>query len=316
MKNMRNIIIGILSILLIGLSAKAQRPFIWFENGEYEIATADDLKDILFLGLQEDMKQVSQQCPIPIDDLTEMTSAILIGNTIHYNYKAYLDSDDLTKEEVNNFCNESKSVILHNILFLFERGSEHMPVEEWSRLFKELGITYNHNFKDINGKSWAKIVIDFNDFNIDTIKRNSSKSHKYNYNTGDSKEELTAEDLREFVISNIRKNVKELNEQLPVQVDEVTTLYSAIVNGTAINYNYKVWFERELFAEEDIEELREDVIQRGKENMLYLMKQNSDKMPIEEWIKLFNELGIQYHYNYQDINGKMITKIIVDFKDF
>lgn len=312
---MRNIIIGTL-FLLIGLSAKPQRPFVWFENGEYAVATADDLKEVLFLSLQEDLKQISQQCPIPIDDLTEMTSAILIGNTVHYNYKAYLDSHDLTKEEINNFCNQSKSVLQHNALFLFERGSEHMPVEEWVRLFKELGITYNHNFKDINGKSWAKIVIDFNDFEIDSIKRNNIKSHIYNYNLGDSKEELTAEDLREIVFSNIRKSIKELNEQLPAQIDELTTMYSVMLNGNALNYNYKVDFDSSWFSEKEIQEILDEIRKNQKESIKLLFQQNEDKLPVSEWIRLYRELGIKYHFNYIDINGKVFGKIILDFEEF
>ena len=146
------------------LCGYSQKPFIYNDNGKKEVATAQEMKDFVFAGLTERIKQLNQQLPVQIDEYTVMYSAVLNGTVINYNYTAYLDSSLLSESDIKEFCDEIKNVQKENVLFLFKQNSDKMPVSEWIRLYKELGIKYNYNYIDENRRVWAKVVIDFNDF--------------------------------------------------------------------------------------------------------------------------------------------------------
>lgn len=117
------------------------------------------------------------------------------------------------------------------------------------------------------------------------------------------KEEVfTAEQLKEFVLDEMITRMNQLNKQLPIQIDEYTVMHSAIVNGTTINFNYFVELDSSILTDEDIKEFSDDIKSRQKENAIFLFKQNADKMPVEEWGRLYKEIGIRYNYNYFDEN--------------
>ena len=159
---MKRLIVILFLLFSLSFVSFSQESFIYIgEDGEIEWFTADELSEMIFPGIENNIKQMNRQCPIVLDEYTELTSALVIGTTIHYNYTCYIDIDLLDEEDIKEFCEEKQKVQEENSLFLFKQNNDKMPINEWIRLYKELGIKYNHNFKDINGKIWAKIVIDF-----------------------------------------------------------------------------------------------------------------------------------------------------------
>lgn len=144
----------------------------------------------------------------------------------------------------------------------------------------------------------------------------SEAQNKYTYTENGQTETFTAQELKEVVLSRLRQNIKQLNEQLPVQIDDYTVMYSAVLNGSAINYNYTAYIDSSQFSEEDIKVFCDETKAIQKENIKFLFSQNADKMPVSEWIRLYKELGIKYHYNYIDANKRAWAKIVVDFEDF
>ena len=160
----RDILTLLIIILINAFSCGAQKEYVYNNNGRKETITALELKEVVFSELIKNIKQLNSQLPIQIDELTEMHSAILNGSTINYNYIAYIDSSELSDEDIESFCNETKKIQKYNLRFLFKQNSDKMPVSEWIRLYKELGIKYNYNYFDANRKVWARIVVDFEDF--------------------------------------------------------------------------------------------------------------------------------------------------------
>lgn len=154
-------------LLIFNLSAcnsEAQNRYTYTENGQTETFTAQELKEIVLSGLRQNIKHLNEQLPVQIDDYTDMYSAVLNGSTINYNYTAYIDSSQLSEADIKAFCEETKAIQKENIKFLFSQNADKMPVSEWIRLYKELGIKYNYNYIDANKRAWAKIVVDFEDF--------------------------------------------------------------------------------------------------------------------------------------------------------
>lgn len=159
----KKFILAIFAFLMLSISASAQKPFVYKDGNKTGTFTATQLKDGVFGGLITNIKQLNAQLPIQIDDFTEMYSAVLNGTTINYNYTAYIDSSLLSDADIKEFCDEIKAVQKENLKFLFKQNSDKMPVSEWIRLYRALGIKYHYNYIDANRKAFAKIVIDLSD---------------------------------------------------------------------------------------------------------------------------------------------------------
>lgn len=313
---MRRIILILGIILSLSNISKALNKnfYVVKSHGLEETLSFEDMKNWALREFSNDIEELNSNLPTWTYNKTTLKKISISGTTIHFDYEVH--------EEILKFKNTFLVFLKDNIrkeikdyiTGVIDDNSGIMPFSEWERLFMQMGLKFNITIKDIQNSTLENYSLTIEDLSL-VDPSNTSTSHIYKFDDGDEIIEFTAEEYQEEFFVMIRQRMKEINEQLPIKIDEVTTLYSAIINGSDINYNYRVSFEKELFTDEEIEELRKEVTQREKENLLYLMKQNSDKMPVEEWIKLFNEIDMQYHFNYQDINGRIITKIIVDFKD-
>jgi hypothetical protein len=141
---------------------------------------------------------------------------------------------------------------------------------------------------------------------------NSEDGKVYAFNNGESIEYLTADDLREGITSDLIARMNQLNAQLPITIDEYTVMYSAVLNGTVINYNFQAYIDSELLTADDIKSFCEETKATALQNIQFLFEQNSDKLPVEDWARLYSELGIKYNYNYIDENKKVFAKVVID----
>lgn len=125
----------------------------------------------------------------------------------------------------------------------------------------------------------------------------------------------TAANLKPYIQKTLIDKAKELNKQLPLKVDDYTTLVTVIVSGNALCYNYRVDIEKEYLTQSDINDLIKEIKETGKENLRFLFQTQADVMPATEWKRLFTELGIYYTYTYFDINNKAFARINISPKD-
>lgn len=125
----------------------------------------------------------------------------------------------------------------------------------------------------------------------------------------------TAANLKPYIQNTLIDKAKELNKQLPLKVDEYTTLVAVIVSGNALCYNYRVDIEKEYLTQSDVNDLIKEIKETGKENLRFLFQTQADVMPANEWKRLFTELGIYYVYTYFDINNKAFARINIYPKD-
>lgn len=126
---------------------------------------------------------------------------------------------------------------------------------------------------------------------------------------------FTAAQLKGYVQKKLRENIKSINEQLPLNVDEITTLYAVLFVGNAIYYNFQVDIDKTDFTQDEINEIISDVKETNKENLAFLFQSLAKGMTPKEWKRLFTELGFYYVYTYYDCNNKVFTRFSIHPKE-
>ena len=126
---------------------------------------------------------------------------------------------------------------------------------------------------------------------------------------------FTAAELKGYVQKSMQERIKAINEQLPLNIDEITTLYSTLFIGNALYCNYRGDIDKTDYTQDEINQMTIGVKDNLKENIAFLYQSNSNKMPPKEWKRLFTELGIYYVYTYFDCNNKVFARFIIYPKD-
>ena len=126
---------------------------------------------------------------------------------------------------------------------------------------------------------------------------------------------FTAAQLKGYVQKSMRERVKAINEQLPLSIDEITTLYSTLFIGNAMHYNYRVDIDKTDYTQDEINQIMSGVKETSKENIACLFQSLANKMPPKEWKRLFTELGLYYVYTYFDCNNKVFARFTIYPKD-
>lgn len=143
----------------------------------------------------------------------------------------------------------------------------------------------------------------------------SSFSQKpFTMNVSGEKVTTEASELKDLVIIGLDASVNILNAQVPMNVDEFTVLNKASRVGMEIFYDYSVTLNRNDYTDEVMVSLTEAVKQNQLAAIYSMLGKQSEIMPLSEWLRLYGELGIIYHYNYVDKNGKLFSRFDIDFK--
>ena len=137
----------------------------------------------------------------------------------------------------------------------------------------------------------------------------------YTINEDGKKSTFTAAQLKGYVQKSIRERIKDINEQLPLKVDEITTLYATLFVGNAIQYSYRVDIDKTDYTQDEIDQIICGVKETNKDNFAFLFQSLANKMPPKEWKRLFTELGLYYVYTYFDSNNKVFARFSIYPKD-
>ena len=126
---------------------------------------------------------------------------------------------------------------------------------------------------------------------------------------------FTVAELKRYVQKSMQERIKAINEQLPLNIDEITTLYSTLFIGNALYYNYRVDIDIIDYTQEEINQIISGVKETNKENIAFLYQSLANKMPPKEWKRLFTELGFYYVYTYFDRNNKVFARFTIYPRD-
>ncbi len=108
---------------------------------------------------------------------------------------------------------------------------------------------------------------------------------------------------------------KEINSQLPIEIDDFTTLTSVVFANWTMTCSYRVNADFSSFSSEELKELmteqRNETLENAK-RMLMTGNYASEKQ-MREFMKI---TGMKMRMTYRDENGLFIGSILYDYKDF
>ncbi len=114
----------------------------------------------------------------------------------------------------------------------------------------------------------------------------------------------TAQEKAKFKNMMIQ-GAKELNQQMPIYVDEYTTMTSVIFHNWVWTYTYNISFEKELFTDAE----RKQIINEIKLNTNKQQKRNIDlglyKCTRAELRWFMKSTGLKFRFVYIDPNGSL-----------
>lgn len=121
---------------------------------------------------------------------------------------------------------------------------------------------------------------------------------------------------KEKIKNMMIQSARELNQQMPMYVDEYTTLASVVFHNWVWTYTYNVNFEKELLSESERKELINDIrintnIQQKKNIDLGLFKIKRSEL---RWF--MKQTGFKFRYVYLDPNGSLIGTFILTYLNF
>ena len=108
----------------------------------------------------------------------------------------------------------------------------------------------------------------------------------------------------------------QLNKQLPIYIDEITTLNSVAFIDWTFSSLYQVAIDVDDYEEEEMQTAMAQMKIAQKEqvsNMLMKVNYGFTQAELVEYLKM---LGMQFKSTYMDINHKMIGQVRLTFADF
>ncbi len=109
---------------------------------------------------------------------------------------------------------------------------------------------------------------------------------------------------------------KEINGQLPIEVDEFTTLTSVAFANWTMTCSYRVNADFSGFSTEELKELmveERELFRANAKRMLVSGNYNMSEKQYEEFLKV---TGMRMRMTYRDENGLFIGSILFDYRDF
>lgn len=109
---------------------------------------------------------------------------------------------------------------------------------------------------------------------------------------------------------------KELNQQMPIVIDEYTTLFSVTFINWIFSYNYRMNLDCSSISTDDFNDILSDIKKEAIIDQRKLIDSGRYGVTRSEMKRLFKALGFKFRYNYSDINGRFVGGFEYDYKVF
>ena len=109
---------------------------------------------------------------------------------------------------------------------------------------------------------------------------------------------------------------KEMNQQMPIVIDEYTTLFSVTFMNWVYSYNYRINFDCSSISKEDFDEMLSNIKKEAIIDQRKLIDSGRYVATRSEMKRLFKALGFKFRYNYSDINGRFLGSFEYDYRVF
>ena len=166
----------------------------------------------------------------------------------------------------------------------------------------------------IGGKLLSKSVEE--DF-LKTYEKNVSdkKTPTIDYDCN-AKEDVAPEEI----IKNIEKQYiafcKDINSQLPIRIDELTTLNSVLFGNWNISFHYYAEIDVNDYHESDLKDFMREIKASHKQQISNMFIKGEYDFTREELREFCKRTGLKFRFVYFDINKTMIGANVFDYRDF
>lgn len=140
---------------------------------------------------------------------------------------------------------------------------------------------------------------------------------EHNYKTEEKEEEDVAfakvkRDIEEQCISLC----KDINSQLPIRIDELTTLNSVLFGNWNISFHYYVEIDINDYHESDIKDFMREIKASQKQQISNMFIKDDYDFTREDFREFCKRTGLKFRFVYFDINNTMIGANVFDYRDF
>lgn len=108
----------------------------------------------------------------------------------------------------------------------------------------------------------------------------------------------------------------QFNKQLPLKIDDVTTLKIVTFTNMTMSVYYSVETNAENFTETELKELMDSLREHQKKQIPIMLSNGDYDISQSEIYELFKKTGMKFRFVYHDLNNHQIGANQFDFLDF
>ena len=131
----------------------------------------------------------------------------------------------------------------------------------------------------------------------------------YNYNS-------TEEDVIKDIEKQYIAFCKDMNSQLPIRIDEITTLNSVLFSNWNISFHYYAEIDVNDYYESDLKDFMSEIKESQKQQISNIFINGEYDLTQEDFRELCKHTGLKIRFVYFDINRTMIGANVFDYRDF
>lgn len=166
----------------------------------------------------------------------------------------------------------------------------------------------------IGGKLLTKTTTEiFHNTYEESISKGESSKLDNDY---DTEEDVIPENILRDIENQYLTFCKDLNTQLPIRIDELTTLNSVLYSSWNISFHYYVEININDYCESDLKDFMREIKTSQKQQISNMFINGNYNITQEDFRKLCKCTDLKFRFVYYDINRTMIGANVFDYRDF
>ena len=126
----------------------------------------------------------------------------------------------------------------------------------------------------------------------------------------------TEEDVIKDIESQYIAFCKDMNTQLPIKIDEITTLNSVLFSNWNMSFHYYAEIDINDYYESDLKDFMREIKASQKQQISNMFINGEYDLTQEDFRELCKHTGLKFRFVYFDINRTMIGANVFDYRDF
>lgn len=131
-----------------------------------------------------------------------------------------------------------------------------------------------------------------------------------------SQNNKSIDDIKSSIESQYIEFCSQLNKQLPMMIDDVTTLKSVAFIDWTMNSYYQLEINASDYDEATLKSILVEIRKVQKKQIPSMVANGNYKLNQRELYEYLKETGLRFRFVYHDINNKQIGVNEFDYNDF